>query len=252
MRVLDLSGVRSTSLFGKILRLPLRLIPGGMVVRVLQGPQRGTRWIARATDHGAWLGTYEARKQERIVSSLGRGMTVWDVGANVGVYTLLAARYVGPTGRVTAFEPFPENVALLRRHIELNGHRQVTVVDKAVAGTDGEASFFPADSREQGRLGQGSGGMAVEVLSLDTYWRSSGECPDVVKMDIEGAEYDALSGAAMCLTKCRPRIFLATHGEEVHSRCLALLQQYGYDVSPLEATEDIRQAREVVATPRLS
>lgn len=250
MKAINFSSLPPSSVAGRLLRLPLQLIPHGMVVRVLQGPQRGTRWIADSTDHGAWLGTYELRKQERFATSLCPGMTVWDIGANVGVYTLLAARCVTGVGHVTAFEPFTANVTLLKRHIELNRVRNATVVEKAVSDGDGYFSFQPAESRGQGRLGPGAEGTQVETVRLDSYWRSSSEDPDVVKMDIEGGEFNALLGARECLAACRPQIFLATHGVSVHRRCVELLQEIGYDVFPLKSDEDVNQTDEVVAVWR--
>jgi FkbM family methyltransferase len=219
-------------------------------VRILQGPQRGTRWIVGSTNHGAWLGTYELPKQERFAASLRPGMTVWDIGANVGVYTLLAARCVARGGRVTAFEPLPANVNLLKRHIELNDVGNVTVVEKAVSDADGHFSFQSGQSRAQGRLGVGAGGTQVETVRLDTYWHSSGECPDVVKMDIEGSEFHALSGARNCLAACRPQVFLATHGASVHGQCVQLLHEIGYDIFALKPDEGVNQTDELVAVWR--
>jgi predicted RNA methylase len=92
---------------------------------ILQGPGRGIRWIVGAGTHGCWLGSYESEKQAVVAEALGPGMVFYDLGANAGFYTLLAARAVLPGGEVIAFEPLPENISYLRRHVERNGFRNV-------------------------------------------------------------------------------------------------------------------------------
>jgi hypothetical protein len=93
--VINFSGISNSVLLGRALRLPLRLIPKQAEVRILQGPLRGKRWIAGSSNHGCWLGSYEAAKQRKIIEFLRPGMVCWDVGVNVGFYTLLFAELVG-------------------------------------------------------------------------------------------------------------------------------------------------------------
>ena len=205
---------------------------------------RGARWVVGTTNHGAWLGTYERDKQILFSRALKPGFTVWDVGANVGFYTLLAARIVGATGKVSAFEPLPSNVRALRRHLDLNGVATTTVVEAAVADREGALSFKPAESNAEGRLEE-SGRMKVKCIRLDDYWKTSGESPKVLKMDIEGGEEAALSGGKEFLAACRPLIFLATHGAAIHARCCDLLRGIGYSLSsvnptvPIESTDEL-------------
>jgi hypothetical protein len=133
-----LANLDSRSRLGRLLRLPLRLVPPTAAVRVLSGPLRGMRWIAGSAPAGAWVGTLERAKLKQFVRRLRRGMTVWDVGANVGLYTLPSARAVGPTGRVYAFEPMPRNLDLLRRHVAMNRLPNVEICEAAVADTGGD------------------------------------------------------------------------------------------------------------------
>ena len=74
----------NTTALGKLVRLPLRLVPRTAVVPVLSGPLRGARWIVGAATHGSWLGTYEAAKQLLIERALKPGSVFYDVGANAG------------------------------------------------------------------------------------------------------------------------------------------------------------------------
>ncbi len=93
--MINFSGISNSKLAGRAMRLPLQLIPDSAVVRILQGPLRGKRWIAGSSNHGCWLGSYEAAKQRKIIEFVRPGMVCWDVGANVGFYTLLFAELVG-------------------------------------------------------------------------------------------------------------------------------------------------------------
>jgi FkbM family methyltransferase len=221
------------TLQGGLLRLPLRLVPAPAILPILSGPARGFRWIAGSTTHGAWLGTYEAEKQAAIAQCLRPGGVLYDVGANVGVYTLLASRLVGGSGHVVAFEPLPANLTFLRRHIQLNRCGNVRVVEAALSDRCGTGTFATRGHRSMGRLTT-DGGAAVSVLALDEAVRRLAlPLPSVIKMDIEGGEAAALRGAADTLERSRPVIFLSTHGRAVREQCLDWLGSRGYDVSAL-------------------
>jgi FkbM family methyltransferase len=231
--VLDLSGISNSRFVGRVLRLPLRLVPREAEVRILQGPLRGKRWIAGSSDHGCWLGSYEATKQKTIASLVRRGMVCWDVGANVGFYTLLLAELVGPGGRVFAFEPFRSNVAVLRRHVQINGYQNVRIFPCALGDFDGDAGFAPGPTTAMGHLTAG-GPLRVACSRADTLLTAGQiEVPDVIKLDVEGAEADVLRGALRALEH-RPILFVATHGETAHRTCLDLLAASGYTVSALD------------------
>src|SRR5690242_19215936 len=135
---MNLSGISSSSSFGKLLRLPLNLIPGNMVLPVMQGPMRGMKWISGSSTHGCWLGSYEYHKQRLFDAATTPHSTVWDVGANVGLYTLLASR---KAARVLAVEPLPENIMYLERHLQLNRIANVDVLAAAVGQECGRQSF---------------------------------------------------------------------------------------------------------------
>jgi hypothetical protein len=120
---MDFSGIPYKSSWGKLLRFPLRFLPKNLVVPVLQGPLRGKKWVVGSSNHGCWLGSYEFDKQKQFTESLARGQIVYDVGAHVGFYTLLASSLVGQEGQVIAFEPYPRNLEFLHRHVQLNHYR---------------------------------------------------------------------------------------------------------------------------------
>src|SRR6266436_706615 len=135
---INLSAIPSSRWFGRVLRWPLQWIPQDAVVPILQGPCAGMRWIVGSSTHGCWLGSYEYEKRKLFEELVGPGDVVYDIGAHVGFYTLLASVLVGHTGRVVAFEPSPRNLAYLRRHLAMNRLNNVTVVEGAVYDHDGE------------------------------------------------------------------------------------------------------------------
>lgn len=226
--MINLSAIRPGTFAGRIVRYPSRILPRGMVVPILQGPLRGKKWIVGAHLHGCWLGCYEWRTQRRVAEEVTRGSVFYDVGANVGFYSLLAATLTGP-GRVYAFEPLPENVHYLRRHLALNKIQNVEIIKTAISDEVGTAFFAAEETRAMGRL-ESSGGVRVETYTLDALLQEGRIAPpDCIKMDIEGAEFRALLGARECFSRCKPKLFLATHGREVHDDCCRLLSSWQYE-----------------------
>src|SRR5690348_14247261 len=143
-------------------RIVLRALPRSTVMPILSGPMRGQRWIVGAGVHSCWIGVYERRKQAELARVLRPGTCFLDVGAHAGLYTLLAARLVGPTGSVVAIEPLPSNVRILRRHLELNRLHNVTVIEAAAGAKAGPGRFTSGDSSYTGRMGDGELMVAVE------------------------------------------------------------------------------------------
>lgn len=245
------TSISDASFFGKILRLPLRLIPRGLTVLILQGPLRGSKWIVGSGNHGYWLGSYEMEKVVRFAQAVPSGATVFDLGANVGYYTLLSAARAGPSGRVFAFEPLPRNLDYLRRHLALNRIANAIVVPAAVSDRGGTIRFAEDASTSRGRIGS-EGGIEVRSIGLDE-WIEREQIPDpnLLKIDIEGAEFLALQGARNMLRRAHPQIFLSTHSGKVHRDCLGLLESLGYRVESLDgrAAERSRDILAVSSSP---
>lgn len=99
------SAVSSQSRAGRALRWPLRALPPGAVVPVLQGPGRGMRWVVGSSVHGCWVGCYEQEKVRLFAKTVRAGDVVYDVGANAGYYSLVAARRVGGAGEWSRLSP---------------------------------------------------------------------------------------------------------------------------------------------------
>lgn len=208
---------------GRAIRQPLRLVPKTAIIPIFSGPNRGIKWITGSSTHGCWLGSYE-RTNARLLRSLCQsGMTVFDVGANVGYYTLLFARAVGPSGRVFAFEPDPDNFVFLQRHLTLNRTMNVSLVEAAASHQTGEARFECAKS--MGHISE-EGRTIVRTVRLDEF-----PTPDLIKMDIEGGEIDAIPGAARILSEKRTIWLIALHDSEA---CLETFRSLGYRLQASE------------------
>jgi FkbM family methyltransferase len=217
-------------------------------MRVWQGKLRGKKWIVGSSNHGCWLGSYECEKQNLIANTVAPGTVFLDVGANVGFYTLLASSLVQDSGKVFAFEPVPRNVRYLEKHLTMNAVQNVTLFKAAVSDHPGKATFQEGPSNSEGKLSE-DGELVVDLVSLDDlFLKGLIPLPDYIKIDVEGAEFSVLRGARHVLTVGRPTIFLATHGDEVRSKCLSMLQSLGYSCRPLSNATDITSCDEFVAT----
>lgn len=151
-------------------------------------------------------------------------MTVFDVGAHAGYYTLMFSRLVGPKGRVLSFEANPDNADSLRKHLLINGLENVEVIEAAVCDRSGEAYFETNSHRSKhGYMGTlAETGTHVRTIHLDSF-----PAPDLIKMDIEGAETLALTGASRILSEHKATIFLALH-EGAFEAAPAILEEHGY------------------------
>ena len=227
------------SLPGRLVRSPLALIPRGVAVPVMSGPLRGSRWIVGAHTHGCWLGIYEPSKQAAVRRFTRPGGVFYDLGANVGFYTLLAAKL---GARVVAVEPLPRNVAYLRRHLGLNHCSDVEIFEGVVLDRAGSVHLVAAGSAT---AYVGDTGVPVRATTLDEMVGSLGyPTPTVIKCDVEGAELRVLAGGRSVLPTRRPVLLLSVHSEQLKVACTAQLSEWGYRIEI-----DPHDAHEIIATP---
>ncbi len=235
---MNLSAISNKHLFGKILRLPLKFIPKNAIFPILQGKLRGKKWIVGSSNHGCWLGSYEYKKRKIFEKLVSKGNIVFDLGAHVGFYTLLSSVLVGKNGKVFAFEPNPENLIYLKKHLKINNCKNVEVVEAAVLDKEGEFLFEKGNCSSEGKISS-SGELKVKGIYLDKFVSEKKVNPDCLKIDIEGSEFLALKGAEKTLTNFHPIIFLSTHGKENSLKCSKFLKSLGYSKQIIDVGEEI-------------
>jgi FkbM family methyltransferase len=144
------------------------------------------------------------------------GIAVLDIGAHVGCHTLLAARLVGPGGKVFAFEPSPDNFALLQKNVTLNGYDNVVLIQKAVADRSGTVTFYLSPEGndrnsiyEDSRTPQLGTSLEVSSVSIDDFLEQQG-WPQIhlIKVDVEGAEQLVLKGMSKLLERTRDLVLI--------------------------------------------
>ncbi|MEZ4700725.1 MAG: FkbM family methyltransferase [Rhodothermales bacterium] len=180
--------------------------------RIQRGPAAGLRFDATGFPLAYVQGTMEPAVQEALVANVQPGQVVYDIGANCGFFSVLAARLTGEAGRVYAFEPVPDHIDAIRRNAELNQFAQIVVKPMAVGATTGEEALaitdhpggatlrstgiVPPDMREY---------VNVSVVSIDDLLMAGKlPPPDFVKIDVEGAELAVIRGMSTTLRTIRP------------------------------------------------
>jgi FkbM family methyltransferase len=177
----------------------------------------GAWWLAEksALDHELIYDEFERTETDFVRRFLRAGMTVLDIGAHHGLYTLLASKRVGRKGRVIAFEPSPRERRRLLRHIGINRCSNVFVEPLALGDRDGEADLFLVEGRQDWcnslrppEVEERTSTVRVEVRPLDDVLHALGiSRVDFIKLDVEGAELSFLHGASKLLQSAsRPAI----------------------------------------------
>ena len=207
--------------------------------------------VGRSLFYGTGLWRYEAKTSRALAAALRPGDVFLDGGASYGWFTALGVRLLSGAGSVIAVEASADRARTLEVDLDRAGIGSVTVLNAALAAGLGTASLRLPEGREEGQATLGAvsneddaAARTVELITLDSLGLTK---LDIVKLDIEGAEFDALLGAAETISRCRPRLMLIEALEtnlgrfdHTASELAALLDRLGYGhetlVAPPEAS----------------
>jgi FkbM family methyltransferase len=191
-----------------------------------------------------YLGRSEPETFEFVSCFLKPGMVFFDVGAHIGEYTLMAAARVGQSGQVHAFEAQPAMATLLRSNCSANHVRNAIINSCAVSSREGNVEFEICSEPSMSsivagpaRVGEHSGTICVPSITLDAYCERLGVWPDLLKIDVEGAEWLVLEGATRMLGRPAPPALLYECLDSTYSRfgstpgmVATFLQGLGYEI----------------------
>ena len=222
--------------------------------RITFGVAQGA-WLASATldlggaqVHGVVRGLHEPMVQEALRRHLPRGGVLYDVGANIGFMSLVGAALAGRRGQVVALDPEPANAAALSANAALNpGLAPVLVLQAAATEREGPVEMLAVDDTLWSRPAavgdhdlERERFVAAGVALDDVPGRWGARAPDVVKIDVEGAELEVLRGMGRMLAEVRPAVVVEMHGR--NAEVCALFEEAGYEVHNLEGTEPVAEA----------
>lgn len=219
-------GLLTNRLRGLAKRLSL-----GLIYRVPPIPQPFNGkllWVHPRARYSISANTFfrqERHVRKWLTERLKPGNVFFDVGAHHGLVSMWASTLVGESGRVYAFEPSPANLSIMQWHRRWNRLSSWVLVNKAICDESAEASSFilidsgdsPMNSlvtnitRLPSMQGRTMGNITIETVSLDDFCQSAHARPDVLKIDVEGAELSVLRGGRCLLRESRPVIILAVH-----------------------------------------
>jgi FkbM family methyltransferase len=196
------------------------------------GPAKGLRMPMRLPDDkGFWKGTYEEGFCARLGAAVRPGDVCCDIGAFRG-YTAGVMALAGASG-VCAFEPAPLNQQAVRRVIALNASLPIKLVEAAVGAEEGTISITIHEDASMNFIGEDASGrpaMEVKMVTLDRLIASGAlESPQLLKIDVEGAEASVLQGACETLRDSVREIFVELHHGEARQECEGLLSEAGFE-----------------------
>src|SRR5688572_10011147 len=205
-------------------------VVGRLRVPIMSGPNRGLWWSLASAGSGYATGRRAARQMDLVASLVGPGDVVWDIGAHHGFVTLCAARRVGQSGEVHAFEPSLGNLWFIGRHLQWNGIENTTVHPFALSSFEGESRFGGGKTSKMHALGNGE--ESVRVCTGQRLVESgAARAPTFVKLDVEGAEGAVLAGLIGTLRR-DTILLIAVHSREAHDECASILSGAGFSMLP--------------------
>jgi FkbM family methyltransferase len=183
-------------------------------------------------DLALYLEQFEPDVRSAIRRVTAPGMTVFDIGANVGAHTLLFSSLVGPTGRVVAFEPTEFAFTKLQKNVSLNPELGVEAVRVALADHTAAQQAVNLRSSWQTNGSTMSGTSTVDFVRLDEWADQRGVAHvDVIKLDVDGYEHSVIAGGLETITRSRPVLIIEATGQHFgnpESNPFEVLRSLGY------------------------
>lgn len=218
---------------------------GFATVRVMSGPARGQYLsLDLRREASYWLGTYDRSKIRHVLRYCRKGMTAYDCGAYLGYYTAVFAAAVGARGRVVVLEPDPNNFRRIALHATLNNWDRATILPVALGVEHSRVQFVLAVDSAQSHIRGSVVGrtptafsvperrdheVEVECVSLDELVFERGyPAPDVIKLDLEGAEVDALRSCPRVASEVRPVFLAELHSPVAETVAADFVRRYDY------------------------
>ena len=241
--------------------------------QVLAGPLKGGQLFVAQDSFTGWGEMVKGRFDSFIYDEVARscnvaGAVFWDIGAHFGYHSFSFASLVGEGGHVHAFEPNPSNIARFKLHLEKNKiqAKRITLNTFALSDKDGETSFkFSSDvdgSSSSGSHLQNINApleadtysdfktQLVSTLTIDSFMaRADTKVPDIIKIDVEGAELLVLKGGKAFFSKHRPVIFMEVHNILMMYYIHDFLLKHGYSIRVLDEDNSTLSKCFIVAQP---
>jgi FkbM family methyltransferase len=260
MRCRAYLAARELKIAGVLLRVPGVERPAKRLLKVLLPSKPAWVQVRSGLAEGMWMrlnlkretrlwrGEHEPTLQGALRAAIQPGMVVYDIGAHAGSIALGVSRLVGPTGRVVAFEADPQNVENLRENRDRNHLTETLgIVSSAVWSYSSNGISFRSGGEKRAHGGVEMDGqrpvlgtgqlIEVAAVTLDDFVANGGPPPQLVKVDVEGGEYDVLRGGDCLFSKQRPLIAAEIHHRQAADQIRPWLVAHQYScrwIAPVE------------------
>ncbi|MBS1490486.1 MAG: FkbM family methyltransferase [Bacteroidetes bacterium] len=187
--------------------------------------------ISNNTQWAPLFGRWEPAMQKIMVNIIKEGDVVYDLGANFGLHGMLCSKLVGSTGMLYNFEPLPENISEINKNYALNHISNYQNIQKAVSDKNQRLKFSVGHHATQGKLNNDTtndGTIEVESITLDAFINQGNRLPNFIKMDIEGAEGEALKGFELNIEKSFLLMIIELHSPEADKKVGVFFKFYNY------------------------
>ncbi|MEX1239400.1 MAG: FkbM family methyltransferase [Cyclobacteriaceae bacterium] len=216
----------------------------GRFYKIPFGELRGFRiWYDRTINYHAVLGIWE-KSNFAVVSKLfshlakeHRSLVVYDIGANIGLFTLFFSKFK-PSVRIVAFEAVEETVAALKTNLHRNSIHDVVIENRAVSSADGTVSFFVGHHHKSSLVKNWASDegkreareIKVPSIRIDSYVQANPTLkPDFIKIDVEGGADKVLEGVGKVFETFRPLVMIESHNAIEDNAIIQMLAKFDYD-----------------------